>query len=203
MDLAAIGDRLEAGLEADRAGHLDAAPAQSPRRHASAEDQGLTLRLDTALLVRAGERRLERQLLGPIGLEPDDECLVGEAAEDLAAIGDAVELVPDRSDGLVQVQLAPVVLDPVVALEAQLEVDERLVGELEERDAHELLPREGLGLALLALEEEAADFGQVLHGSLVGIIVGLAGPEGVLVNLQSLLGRPAEDHRAQAAVADG
>ena len=161
------------------------------------------MRLDTALLVGAGERRLERELAGPVGLEPDDEHLVGEAAEDLAAIGHAVELVPDRSDGLVQVQLAAVVLDPVVALEPQLEVDEGLVGELEERDAHELLLSQGLGLALLALEEEAADLGQVLHGPLVGIVVGLAGPDGVLVDLQSLLGRPAEDHRAQAAVADG
>ena len=98
---------------------------------------------------------------------------------------------------------ALVVLDPVVPGESQLEVDEWLVGELEERNAHELPFGQGLRLALLALEEEAADFGQVLHGSLVGIVVRLASPDGVLVDLQSLLGRSAEDHRAQTAVADG
>ena len=168
----------------------------------AAEDQGHLCASTRLSLCGLESAAWNVSLPGRSAVEPDDEHLVGEAAEDLAAIGDAVELVPDRSDGLVQVELAAVVLDPLVAGEAQLEVDERLIGQLAERDAHELLPGQGLGLALLALEEEAADLGQELHGSLVGVVVRLAGPDGVLVDLESLLGRPAEDHRAEPAVAD-
>ncbi len=154
------------------------------------------------LLVGAGKNCLECELAGLVGLEADDQHLVGEATEDLAAIVHAFQPVPDRSDGPIQIQHALVVLDPIVAGEPELEVHEGLVGKLVQRDAHEVLCRQGFGRMLLPIEEQAADLGEVGHGPLVSIVVRCAGPDRILVDLQSLLGRSAEDHCAQAAIAD-
>ena len=69
--------------------------------------------------------------------------------------------------------------------------------------AHEFLHGEVFGFLLLAGPEQFADFGQRLGGAFVGVVVGLAGPDGTLVELYSLVRCAAEDHGAHAAVADG
>ena len=83
------------------------------------------------------------------------------------------------------------------------QVAEGLVGLLADRVAHELLHGEVFGFLLLAGPEQFADFGQRLGGALVGVVVGLAGPDGTLVELDALVRGAAEDHGAHAAVADG
>ena len=62
---------------------------------------------------------------------------------------------------------------------------------------------EVLGFLLFSVEEELADFRQEFHRALVGVGVGLAGPDGVFVELDALVGDAAEDHGAEVAVADG
>ena len=78
-----------------------------------------------------------------------------------------------------------------------------LIGLLVERHAHELARRQVFGFLLFALEEELPDLGQELRCTGVGVIVRLAGPDGVLVELDALVSYSAEDHAAQEAVAHG
>ncbi len=59
-----------------------------------------------------------------------------------------------------------------------------------------------LRLLVLSREEEAAHLGQRLQRLRIGAVQRIAVPERVLVELQALVGHPAEDHRPQAAVAD-
>ena len=72
-----------------------------------------------------------------------------------------------------------------------------------DRVAHEFLHGEIFGFLLLAGPEEFADLRQRLGGALVGVVVGLAGPDGLLVELDAFVGGAAEDHGAHVAVADG
>ena len=106
----------------------------------------------------------------------------------------------DRCNRAIEIKLPPISLDLLVSGKLQLQIDKRLVRELVDRHAHELMRGQALGLALLPLEQQAADLGQVLHGSLVGVIMRLASPHAILVDLQSLLGRGAKHHGPHPAV---
>src|SRR5690606_23156880 len=68
--------------------------------------------------------------------------------------------------------------------------------------AHEMDARELLRLSLPAREKELADPVQVLPGAWAMVLVGVAGPDRLLVELDPLVNRPPEDHGAQTAVAD-
>ena len=55
---------------------------------------------------------------------------------------------------------------------------------------------------VFARGEEATDFGEGGGGRGVGGVVGAAGPEGVLVELKAFVLDAAEDHGAEAAIAE-
>ena len=62
-------------------------------------------------------------------------------------------------------------------------------------------PPQRLRLAVAALENQAADLRQRLAGRGIGVVVGRTAPDGLLVELEPLVLRIAEDHGAQPAVA--
>ena len=66
----------------------------------------------------------------------------------------------------------------------------------------ELLDRR-VGLLVLAGKDKLPDRGQMREGAVIVRVVRFAGPEGVFVELDKLLGDSAINHAAQPAVADG
>ena len=103
--------------------------------------------------------------------------------------------------GIEQARLRKQIQQHTVELEQQ--VAERLIRALMERHAHKLLQRQRLCFLLTALEQQLANCRQHLHRALVRVIVRFPVPQRVLVQLQPLPPRAAEDHRAQAAIANG
>ena len=84
-----------------------------------------------------------------------------------------------------------------------MEVPERLVGFLPERNAHEAFHGQILGLGLLAGPQQSTEFTEILVGALVGVVVRSALPDGIFVELDALLGDAAEYHGAESALTDG
>ncbi len=181
----AFGAAVEAGVEADGGiGHL-------------AGQGGAVLAVSVAALQADGERG------GLAGCDADHDGVGRMAGEDFAAPFDAVGRELRGSDAGVEIERAPVAGGIRGAGSFDDQVAEGLVGLLVQRFAHELLHGEVFGFLLLSGPEQFADFGQRLGGALVGIVVGLARPDGTLVELYSFVRCAAEDHGAHAAVADG
>ena len=138
-----------------------------------------------------------------IGADADGDDLVGVAGQGFPDEGDAVVFVLHGDDGGVEIEFTAVVGCLFVAGEVEEEVAEGLVGDLAKGDAHELVHGEFLGLSLLAFEEKAADFGEVVGCTGVGVVAWSACPEGVFVELDAVVSGTTEDHGAEATVADG
>ena len=153
--------------------------------------------------VGARERRVEGELARLRARDAHGDHPVGIAREDLPREARVVGRVADAGDRLVDVELAAVAGGLQMVGEGEVEVAEGLVELLAQRLAHHVLRGEALGLALLAFEEELAHLGQILGGALVLIVLGLASPEGVLVELDALDVDAAEDHGAHPPVAHG
>jgi len=69
--------------------------------------------------------------------------------------------------------------------------------------ADERVARECLGRFRFSLEQQPPQLRQVTAGAGAHIIVRMAAPERVLVELDTLAGCAAEDHRTQTSTADG
>ena len=123
----------------------------------------------------------------------------GCAGDHLARVADVADLVAHRGHGVAEVQLAPVVAPEVAVLEGEPDVAERQVG-LGER-AHQPLGG-GVGGGVVAGQRQAADLGERGLRVRPVPVAGAAGPQRVVVDLQALDADVAEDHRAEAAVAD-
>jgi hypothetical protein len=87
--------------------------------------------------------------------------------------------------------------------ESKYDVAERLVRLLSNGHAHEFTHGKSLCLFLLAAEEEGSDLSQVPGGAGVSVIMRLPRPDGAFIELNTLLGYAAEDHRAHAPVSHG
>ena len=145
----------------------------------------------------------EIERAGFAGSDAHDDGVGRIAGEDLAAVLNAAQGEPGGGDAGIEIERAPVAGDAVGRRKGDIEIAECLVGALVEGLAHELLHGEVFGLFLLAGPEQFADLRQVPAGALVSVVVGLTGPDGVLVKLDAPLAGPAKDHGAHAAVADG
>jgi len=155
------------------------------------------------LVVRTREASGEVELAGRVSLEPEDEHPVRVAREGLAVVAHVADAVRGGRYRRVEVELAPVLRRLAVSGEAEPDVGEGLVRRLPQRNRHELRHRELFRLALLPLEEEPAKLRQGPRRALVRVVVRLADPERVDVELVPRLLQPAEDHRPGTAVADG
>src|SRR2546423_13234941 len=78
-----------------------------------------------------------------------------------------------------------------------------LKGLLPRRIADHLLAKKLGGIFLFPVENELADFRKLIAGAIAHIIMRLAGPQRVLVELDSLLGASTENHRAESPASDG
>jgi hypothetical protein len=111
-------------------------------------------------------------------------------------------------DGRVEVELEAVVFNLRVRREThggevEVEVAEGLIARHALRDGEHVCLRELFRFRDLAGEEEFADAGDGLGGfGVVAVEAGLAVPDGLLIELDALKRRVAEDHGAEAAVAD-
>jgi len=83
------------------------------------------------------------------------------------------------------------------------QVSEGLVALGEDPLSHDCFLDHALGLDVLAVEEHFADLGEMTERSRDIAFLRCAGPEGVFVELDSLVSCGAEDHASQPSVADG
>jgi hypothetical protein len=152
--------------------------------------------------VLAVQGHREAELRRPIGAQTHHDLLVGRAREGLAREGRVADPVADADHGAVEVQLAPVVRELVVAVHEEPQVAERLVGLQVARTPHELPVGQVLRLLVAPFAQELPHLGQVRERLRVDGVVRPAGPERVLVELDPLRGDAAEHHASQPAVAD-
>ena len=132
----------------------------------------------------------EGQCSGFAGGDADDDGVGGVAGEDFAAVLDAARGERGGGDAGIEIERSPVRDGIPGGRDVDVEIAERLVGVLTNRLAHELLHGEILGFFLLARPEQFADLGEVAAGAFVGVVVGLAGPDGVFVELDALVAVP-------------
>ncbi len=132
------------------------------------------------------------------------EHLVRGAGENLAGKSGVSDFEPHGGEGLTEIEFTTVVAD-LAGREGKIEMEvaERLVGVAVGRGAVEAGVGETLRLVVAPLANQAAQLGQVLPGVFaVGVGLRIAGPDGDIIELQTLAGRLPENHRAEASVAD-
>lgn len=88
-------------------------------------------------------------------------------------------------------------------VEEEVEVGEALILLLLDGVAHEVSAEQFVGFEVLSFKDQALDFGEDIVAAFDDGGVGAAGPVGVFVELESLFVDTAEDHGAEASVADG
>ena len=118
---------------------------------------------------------------------------------------DALVNIAHAGHGAIQVQPALVLRHRRQAGSFDPQFAEGLVGFDAGGNAHHRLARQLYGFLVQAGEQQTADLWQGAQGGGIGaaILGREAIPQGVLVELQTLVGGPAEDHGPQTTVADG
>jgi hypothetical protein len=192
-DAAAVGKRAEVHRESGAAlgataGHRHRVGARGPRHRVHPTEQG----------AKCDQPR-------PARGEADHQHAVGGAAKYLARVRDAAALERRARHGGVEVEFAPVVAGVGdVGLELQPQVAERLEAAVVGPRRRGQIPlREGLGLGVLAGEEEFAQSRQSLQHLGLLHVPGAARPHAALIEPKQLAVRSAVHERADAAVADG
>ena len=196
-------DHADARFEPQRAGHGTAVGggASAIAVDAAHDEIAVRGRFDGRALRRL-HPRLERDLSRTAGGQPHDDDLVGRAREHLARERHAAAGEGHVGRCRRQIEIASVVLDRIDLWKRQREIADRLVRHLRERLRHHLRVDELRRLGVLALGEQAPDFGQRVFRVRIHRIVRPARPQRVLVQLQPLVDDAAEHHRAEPAVAN-
>ena len=208
-ELVGVGENLTtldgdagAGLEGERAGNAVGGGVFS------GEDQGVAAFGAGVGGLERGERNSEIEGGGLLGLPDvasgvaDDDDLIDWTGEDLAGVEQLAEAEGGGGDGGIEVELTPVVSGPIAAGQGEKQVAERLVGHLADGAGHEFLLRKILGGLVLTGGEESTDLRQGCACLGVRGIVGAASPKSVLVELEAFVVDAAEDHGAEATIAD-
>ena len=185
--------------------HLEGEGACDPvgRSVGAAQDQGrIALEGDRRTLGRA-QRHVDSDPPAGVGGQPESDDLVHRRREDLAHVRYAVRREARPRDCRVEVELALVRGDRSECAARDLQLASGGIGHLPDGTRHH--PRLGqvIGLAVLAFEDESAHERKRREGLGAVGVVRAAGPERVLVELERLGFDAAEDHRPQAAGADG
>ena len=149
--------------------------------------------------VEARQPRLEGEGAWRIRREPERDHLTRRAREALTSEGRPADPVRHCRDARRQVERASIFLADVAVREGDVQIAERLI-RLRERAHHPL--RELVSVHVAALGDRAADIGEYVLRLRVVPVSRRARPQRVVVQLQVLLDDLAEDHRAEASVAD-
>ena len=139
-----------------------------------------------------------------VAREPNDKDLVRHGREGFPGKRGVADTKGRGGHRAVQIELPAIPgYGRVPGIEIQMQVPERLIMTIPRvlRRGHRLL-RQRLGFDILAVEQQLADRRKILPHLRLGIVVSLAGPDGIFVELEVLLGRIAKDHRAQPAVTE-
>ena len=132
--------------------------------------------------------------------EPEDDHLIREAREHLAAECRVVHLEVRDGDGVLKVEPAPVGKGGAAGIARQMQCSRRLVALAVV--VEEIFLNVAVGVGETAVGDQPAGpkhlFGPVFQQGLIR----QAGPEGILVEFKRFFRRSAEDHRADPAVAD-
>jgi hypothetical protein len=152
--------------------------------------------------VRAVERDGEGQLAGLAGGEMDRDDVVGITGENFAHERHAGHVVARGGERGVEIELATVVGGGVVARKREAHIAEGLIGQLAHGIAEHLCAREVLCFLDFAVPEELADLRDDRAGAGAHVVVRLAAPERVFVELDAFARGATEDHRAEAAAAE-
>ncbi len=168
------------------------------RRCASVQHAACS-KLSRAVAERRREPRAERQEAGTIGREAQRDDLIRMAGDRFAGVGDAADRILHRRDARAEIQRAAIAAADVAVREGDVEIAER---QIRLRVGAERLLRERVGFDVLARGDQAAQFRQDLLRLRVVPILRAARPERVFVQLEAFAADAAEDHGAEAAVAD-
>ncbi len=157
-------------------------------------------------LQRAIERDGAVELMGLACGDAQDDHLIGSGDKGFAFEADAVDFVGGAGAGGVEIELAAIVGGRAGMGEIDPQVAERLIGFGEEA-LHFFTELVGEVIVLM-FEHGAAQGGEMVLRVGVVAVAGLAGPEGVLVELEDFFAEGAVfaasvDHGAETAVADG
>lgn len=151
----------------------------------------------------AAEAGAKGELAGLIGPDAQGDQLGRVTGEDFAGEVCVLRAVAGGVDGGGEVEFALVTGDLIVAGEVEMEVAEGLIGRHAARLRDDVPFGKCFGFADLAGPKQTAHFGKGAGSVGVEAIDLAAGPDAVVIQLQPFVGSAAEDHGAQAAIADG
>ena len=173
------------------------------RNRLARKDDAVRRRRHALAVLRARQRCVERYLGWLIAGDANDDHLIRRGGKHLSRKGRIADLVSDAHDTRCEVKLPAVVGGVVVPGELEIQISQRLIGRLAIWNAHHRFVFQRLRLAGLAFEQQAADLRQRLKRLRINALALLAVPDGIFVELNILFRRPAKDHGAQPAIADG
>ena len=152
------------------------------------------------MMQLATQRRGERDLAGLVARNPHDDGLRRIGGEDFPQVANTLALELHARHGLRQIQFAAILLHVAADRKVDGKIAQRLVA-LVVRAVHVALDEPLCG-PVVAGNEESANCGQRLQSVRVQVVVRLAGPERVLVQIDSLLFHAAPNHAAESAIAN-
>ena len=194
---AAFGDDPDAGLIFQRA--LDAISLAAHAAH----DQ----RIAAFGLHRGRHRRpharCEGNLPGLIGLQPHDDHPFRRARKNFPRVAHAFACVIHRGRSRREIQNAPVVFYGRCSGKVDQQIAHGLIRHLFERSSHDLRVNESFGRRIVAFKNQPPHLGERVRRVGIHGVIRPACPERAFVQLQPLLVHAAENHRADATVADG
>ena len=147
------------------------------------------------------QRRRERNVSRMIAGQPQNDGLRRAGGEHFAGVANATAHELHANDALFKVQFAPIGRHFAADRKVNLQIAERLIAFII-FPVHVALDQ-ALGFLVIAHKQQPADLRQRLQSVRVKVVVGFAGPECVLVEVEPLAGRAAPDHCAEPAIADG
>ena len=202
-DAAAVGDGLQSGGKL----HAGFVPFRDPillfailMPLAGHEQSSAILAFGLVRVIRIHSGR-ERNAARRAGGETHDHDLVRMGNEILPREGGIAGFERNLGHAGAQIEFAAVILHRAGQRVVEAQVAERLIGCQKRRIAHEVGVGEVGRLPFPALEQQAADFRQVLRRTGFHVVVRIAGPEGGFVELDEFLGGIAVDHRAEMGIA--
>ena len=132
-----------------------------------------------------------------------DDHVIGITGERFAVVGHVANVICHVRDRGVQIQFAAIIGEALMPRKMKSQIAKRLIRLLANRIGKKFLANDRRDFLFLLLKHKLADLIEHVTRTVANIIVRLAGPECVFVELNPLIDHAAEDLGAHVAVADG